>query len=140
LKLLIAPIWALESDMTNNKAVVLFGHGARDPEWAGPMRRARELLQAQAPDLVIELAFLEFISPPLPEVIDALVADGVTRITVVPMFLAQGGHLKKDIPALIEAARARHPRCEIRQALAVGEVDSVVAAMADYARRCASEN
>lgn len=123
-----------------SNAVVLFGHGARDPDWAGPMRRARAHLQALAPELVVELAFLEFIAPPLPEVIDALVADGVTRITVVPMFLAQGGHLKKDIPALVEAARARHPQCEIRQALAVGEVDSVLAAMADYARRCAGED
>lgn len=126
--------------MSSSKAVVLFGHGARDPEWAGPMRRAREHLRARAPELVVELAFLEFIAPPLPEVIDALVADGVTRITVVPMFLAQGGHLKKDIPALIEAARARHPRCDIRQALAVGEVDSVIEAMADYARGCGSED
>lgn len=125
--------------MINSNAVVLFGHGARDPEWAGPMRRAREHLLAQAPDLVVELAFLEFIAPPLPEVMARLVAGGVTRITVVPMFLAQGGHLKKDIPALIEAARATYPQCEIRQALAVGEVDSVVQAMADYALRCASE-
>ena len=126
--------------MSATKAVVLFGHGARDPEWAGPMRRARAHLQTQAPELVVELAFLEFIQPPLPEVIATLVADGIARITVVPMFLAQGGHLKKDIPALIEAARARHPHCDIRQALAVGEVDSVIEAMADSARRCAGED
>lgn len=126
--------------MSGTKAVVLFGHGARDPEWAGPMRRARAHMQTQAPELVVELAFLEFIQPPLPEVIAALVADGITRITVVPMFLAQGGHLKKDIPALIEAARERYPQCDIRQALAVGEIDSVVAAMADYARRCGVED
>lgn len=124
----------------SGNAVVLFGHGARDPEWAAPMRRAREHMLAQAPELAVELAFLEFIAPPLPEVIDTLVAGGVTRITVVPMFLAQGGHLKKDIPALVEAARARHPQCEIRQALAVGEVDGVVRAMADYACGCARED
>lgn len=126
--------------MTNSNAVVLLGHGARDPEWAGPMQRTREHLLAQAPNLVVELAFLEFIAPQLPQAMATLVASGVTRITVVPMFLAQGGHLKKDIPALIEAARATYPQCEIHQALAVGEVDSVVQAMADYARGCASED
>lgn len=120
-------------------AVVLFGHGARDPEWANPMRRAREYLLASTAALRVELAFLEFIEPPLAETIDRLVDSGVIRITVIPMFLAQGGHLKKDVPVLIEAARLRHPGCDIRQALAVGEVDAVVAAMADYARQCALE-
>jgi sirohydrochlorin cobaltochelatase len=125
--------------MEQATAVVLFGHGARDPQWAEPMRRAREHIIARAPQMQVELAFLEFIEPPLPEAIDQLVASGVTRITVIPMFLAQGGHLKKDVPALVEAARLRHPGCDIRQALAVGEADSVIAAMADYARQCALE-
>ncbi|MGL1834213.1 sirohydrochlorin chelatase [Rhodocyclaceae bacterium SMB388] len=123
--------------MSERKAVVLFGHGARDPDWARPMRRAREMVQGGSPALQVELAFLEFMTPTLPEAIDALVADGATRITVVPMFLAQGGHLKKDVPLLVEAAQARHPGCRIRQALAVGEVDDVIAAMAAHAARSA---
>ncbi len=125
--------------MEEKKAVVLFGHGARDPEWARPMRRARERLREQSPDLRVELAFLEFIQPELAEAIDGLAETGVKRITVVPMFLAQGGHLKKDLPLLIEAARQRHPGCDIRQAQAVGESELVIGAMADYAGRCVNE-
>lgn len=125
--------------MNQQAAVILFGHGARDPEWANPMRRARAQLLERTPELRVELAFLEFIEPTLDEAIDRLAAQGVGRIAVVPMFLAQGGHLKKDLPALVEAARARHPRCDIRQMLAVGEADAVIAAMADYAARCALE-
>ncbi len=122
--------------MTIRRAVVLFGHGARDPEWANPMRRVRERLLAKADDVAVELAFLEFMQPPLAEAIDTLVANGATRITVVPMFLAQGGHLKHDVPDQVEAARRRHPGCRIDQALAVGEADGVADAMADYARHC----
>jgi sirohydrochlorin cobaltochelatase len=125
--------------MNQQAAVILFGHGARDPEWANPMRRARAQLLAETPALRVELAFLEFIEPSLDEAIDRLAAGGATRITVIPMFLAQGGHLKRDLPALIEAACRRHPQCAIRQAAAVGEADTVIAAMADYARRSALE-
>nr|MBL8457002.1 CbiX/SirB N-terminal domain-containing protein [Zoogloeaceae bacterium] len=119
------------------QAVVLFGHGARDPEWARPMLRAQAALQRVEPALRVELAFLEFMQPTLAEAIDRLVASGAGRITVVPVFLAQGGHLKKDVPLLVEAARGRHPRCDIRQVLAVGEADGVVAAIAGYAAECA---
>lgn len=122
--------------MENKSAVVLFGHGARDPEWARPMQRTRGLLLESEPGLAVELAFLEFMQPTLAEAIDKLVAAGVARVTVVPVFLAQGGHLKKDVPVLVEEARVRHPQCEIRQVLAVGEVDTVVAAIAGYAAQC----
>jgi len=124
--------------MSDDRAVVLFGHGARDPTWAQPMRRVRDQLVAAAPEVGVELAFLEFIEPTLDVAIDTLVARGVRRVVVVPMFIAQGGHLKADLPKLVAAARVRHPGCEIVQALAVGEADPVVAAMADYARSCAT--
>ncbi|THF61303.1 sirohydrochlorin chelatase [Pseudothauera rhizosphaerae] len=119
--------------MNPGEALILFGHGARDPEWAGPMRRVRELLAAQAPELRVELAFLEFMAPTLDEAIGRLVADGACRVTVLPMFLAQGGHLKRDLPALVDAARACHPGTAFTLAPAVGEDDGVLAAMAAYA-------
>ncbi len=124
--------------VSGDRAVVLFGHGARDPAWAEPMRRVRDQLVATAPEVGVELAFLEFIEPTLDVAIDSLVARGAHHIVVVPMFIAQGGHLKADLPKLVAAARMRHPGCEIVQALAVGEADPVVQAMADYARRCAT--
>ena len=124
--------------MSGEQAVVLFGHGARDPAWAQPMQRVRDRLVAAAPDVGVELAFLEFIEPALDVAIDALVARGARRVVVVPMFIAQGGHLKADLPKLVAAARARHPGCEIVQAPAVGEADPVITAMAEYARTCAT--
>ena len=54
-----------------DSAIVLFGHGARDPEWAGPMRRIRDTVLARADAPKVELAFLEFMSPTLPEAIAA---------------------------------------------------------------------
>tara|TARA_R110001583_G_scaffold195094_2_gene369083 strand:- start:12597 stop:12986 length:390 start_codon:yes stop_codon:yes gene_type:complete len=114
------------------QAVILFGHGARDPEWAGPMQRIRDTMRVRAPGQHVELAFLEFMSPTLDLAVDELVARGVTWIAVVPVFLAQGGHLKRDVPVLLDAARQRHPGCEFHLSLAVGEAPGVVAAIAEY--------
>ena len=120
-----------------DSAIVLFGHGARDPEWAGPMRRIRDTVLARADAPKVELAFLEFMQPTLPDAIVRIAATGVQRIAIVPIFLGQGGHLKRDLPILLEQVRAAHPECEITLAAAVGESASVIAAMADYATGCA---
>lgn len=120
----------------DSAAVVLFGHGARDPEWAGPMHRIRAHMLARPGAPRVELAFLEFMQPRLAEAIGALAAEGVGRIAVVPIFLAQNGHLKRDLPALLDEARRAHPACEISLAVAAGEAEPVIAAMADYARTC----
>ena len=72
-----------------------------------------------------------------PDAIVRIAASGVQRIAIVPIFLGQGGHLKRDLPILLEQVRAAHPECEITLAAAVGESASVIAAMADYASGCA---
>ena len=119
--------------MTVRNAIVLFGHGARAPEWAAPMERARDRLSSQSAADEVVLAFLEFMTPTLPEALDELAQRGIGRVDVIPMFLAQGGHLKRDVPVLLDEARTRHPHLDIRLAPAVGEAESVIAAMADYA-------
>jgi len=116
--------------MSQDRAIILFGHGARDPEWAAPMRRMRALLLQSAPDVRVELAFMEFMSPTLDQAVDAVVADGARAVTVVPIFLAQGGHLKRDVPLRVDAARRRHPDTNFTLAPAIGENEGVLAAMA----------
>jgi sirohydrochlorin cobaltochelatase len=52
---------------------------------------------------------------------------------VVPIFMAAGSHVKKDLPRLAADAMDRHAGLLIELAAPVGEADSVLAAMADYA-------
>ncbi|OIR01667.1 sirohydrochlorin cobaltochelatase [mine drainage metagenome] len=115
------------------KAIILFAHGARNPDWAQPILAIRAAMLARRPQVRVEAAFLEFIAPQLPETIDALVADGHREITLVPMFMAQTGHTKRDLPALLDAARERHSGLAIQVVTPIGEAASVVAAIADYA-------
>jgi sirohydrochlorin cobaltochelatase len=114
------------------RALVLFAHGARAASWAVPFQRLRELTAAQRPDVAVSLAFLELMTPSLPDEVELLVARGVRDITVVPIFLGQGGHLLRDLPLLLERLRASHPDVRFSTVPAVGEDPAVLAAMAAY--------
>ena len=111
-------------------ALILFAHGARDPEWANPMRRVQAAIRQRTSDMPVELAFLEFLSPTLPETAAALVAQGSDKIVVMPMFIARGGHLKNDLPGIIDVLRSTYPSVEFSLGGAIGEDESVVQAMA----------
>src|SRR5690606_18768327 len=91
--------------MAVRRALVLFAHGARDPRWAEPFRRLQEIVRSQSPELVVELAFLELMSPRLPELTAALAEQGVAEVTVVPVFLGQGGHVMRDLPGIVDESR-----------------------------------
>jgi sirohydrochlorin cobaltochelatase len=114
------------------KALILFAHGARDPRWAAPFERLRDLLRAQLPEAAVELAFLELMSPRLPETVARIVEQGCARIDVVPVFFGQGGHVLRDLPPMIEELRSAYPGIAMRVAQAVGESPEVLAAIAGY--------
>lgn len=114
-------------------ALILFAHGARDPEWANPMRRVQASIRQQLPGLRVELAFLEFMTPTLVDCAEALIASGIDKLVVMPMFIARGGHLKRELPEMIEALRAQHPDVEFSLGGAIGENEIVIQAMAEAA-------
>lgn len=99
--------------METGMALVLFAHGARDPDWAQPLLRLRDAVQAVAPHVPTRLCFLEMQGPDLPTVLEDLQQEGATRIAIAPIFWSRGGHVAKDLPVLIEAFRARHPGLEL---------------------------
>jgi sirohydrochlorin cobaltochelatase len=119
-------------------ALVLFAHGARAASWAAPFERLRDLSAARLPDCVVRLAFLELMEPRLPETVADLLAQGIGEVTIVPVFLGQGGHLLRDLPLLAEGLRAAHPGLKLTVAGAVGEDPGVLAAMTDYCVRSIS--
>ena len=112
------------------RAIVLFAHGARDPRWAEPFEAVAGRVRATAPGCKVALAFLELMTPTLSEAVDALLADGASRIDVVPLFLGTGGHLRGDLPPLVDAIRAAHPGVEVRLHDAIGESAAVIDAIA----------
>lgn len=114
----------------DGQAVILFAHGARDPAWAGPFEAVAAQLREQAPGLPVRLAYLEFMSPDLPTAGAELAAAGCRAVTVVPLFLGAGGHVRKDVPVLLDGLRQAHPQVSWTLSAAIGEIPDVVAAMA----------
>jgi sirohydrochlorin cobaltochelatase len=116
-----------------HSAIILFAHGARDPEWAAPFRRIAARLREARPNLPVQLAFLELMQPALADAVAGMAADGITRITLVPLFLAQGGHLKEDLPRLLDDIRRSHRGITIDVTQAIGDSEVLTAAIADWA-------
>ena len=119
----------------NTKAIILFGHGARDASWREPFDRLAALWKAQHPNIQVELAFLELMQPSLEEAIASHASAGATEVVVVPVFFGQGGHLRNDFPVLMSACQERFPGIKLSTTPAVGEDDAVLQAIIDFSAR-----
>src|SRR5881398_3498327 len=64
---------------TERNAVVLFAHGARDERWAEPFHRVLAAVRAAAPELAVELAFLELMTPDLESAVQRLAGSVASR-------------------------------------------------------------
>ena len=117
---------------TPRSAIILFAHGARDPRWAEPFMRLAARIASSLPDTAVRLAFLELMQPSLLDCIGALVDQGIEQVTVVPAFMAQGAHLREDLPKLIDEARGRYEGVRIELTEALGEAEPVLEAMAGW--------
>ncbi len=118
---------------TAQSALILFAHGSRDPNWALPFKAIQSLIRAQAPDASVELAFLELMQPGIQECLTALANRGVKRVSVVPVFLAAGRHLREDLPALIAPIQLQFPDLEIQVSAPIGDIPEFQAAIAKLA-------
>ena len=116
------------------RAVVLFGHGSRDPLWRRPMEAVAQRLSARDPGLQVRCAYLELNPPDLDTVVAELAASGAAALTLVPMFLGAGKHIREDLPALVDGLRARHPALALTLQRPVGEDDRLLDLLADIAQ------
>ncbi|HEV6967832.1 CbiX/SirB N-terminal domain-containing protein [Roseateles sp.] len=114
------------------EGLLLFAHGARDPAWSRPFEAVAERLRAARPGTPVALAYLEFMSPGMEEAAAQLAAEGCTRVHVLPLFLGTGGHVRRDVPLLLDRLRARHgDAVEWLLHAPLGEHDAVLQAMCD---------
>lgn len=96
--------------MTNQPALLLVGHGTRDPAGAEAFRTFVAGLGAAHPHLPVGGGFIELSPPPLADAVAAMAAEGVRDFAAVPLVLVSAGHAKGDIPAALARERLRHPR------------------------------
>ncbi len=88
------------------QAVLLIGHGSKDPE-------GNAEFEAFAKQAGMRYCMLDYVEPSLPNALSQLAEEGITHLAVIPYFLFAGGHVKKDIPETIDIARKKYPAMTI---------------------------
>jgi sirohydrochlorin cobaltochelatase len=116
-----------------SRAVILFGHGSRDPLWRLPMETVAARLRAMQPATAVRCAYLELDAPSLPDAAMELVAGGASHLTIVPMFLGTGRHAREDLPPMMETLRKRYPSVTFVLQKPIGEDARVLDLIAQIA-------
>ncbi len=114
------------------KAILFFCHGSRDPLWRIPFDQIVTEFRAMHATRLCELAFLEFMEPDFVHGVQKLIEQNAKQIRIIPLFLARGSHLRRDLDDLLDQAQLNHPEIEFSLAPAIGEVESIRAAIASW--------
>ena len=101
-------------------ALLIVGHGSRDPRGAEEFHELISLLRKSNPTLPIEGGFIELSRPPISECVDRLVEEGAREISAVPLMLLAAGHAKDDIPATLVREKMGHPEIDFHYGRALG--------------------
>ena len=120
--------------------LLLAGHGSRNREGNEEIERFAANWRTLHPDWRIEVCFIEHAEILLNEGLD-LAARDAQRVVLIPFILNAAGHVKMELPAAVNTARARHPDVEFvvtrhlgmgREMLAVlqGQLDRIMKALA----------
>ena len=115
------------------QAIILIGHGSRDPLWHLPIQSVAQRIRATSPGKQVACAYLELTQPTLADVTAEFVSAGATHIRVLPMFFGTGRHAREDLPLLIAALRASYPNVHFDAQAAVGENEAVLDLLAKIA-------
>ena len=113
--------------------IVLFAHGSRDPLWRLPIEAVAAAILQQQPAVHVRCTYLELCEPSLQYAASDLIANSVSKIRVLPLFLGVGKHAREDLPLLIAALRESYPDVAVELLPTVGESPALIALMADIA-------
>ncbi|MFH8791851.1 sirohydrochlorin chelatase [Streptomyces sp. NPDC017941] len=101
-------------------------HGSRDPRHAATVRALLRRVRARRPGLRVEVGFLDFDAPSVPDRLASLADEGVRDVVALPLLLTRAFHAKADIPAVLRQAP---PGLRVRQAGVLGPAPLLLTAL-----------
>ncbi len=113
--------------------LVLAAHGSRDPGWGRPLEVLAESLCRRMGDDRVRLAYVQFATPSLEDVVADAARSGYRRVRVLPLFMTAEGHVERDIRPAVERLRRDHAELEVTLLPAVGQLPSFEQLVADIA-------
>ena len=94
--------------MSEKFGIMVCGHGSRDEGAVAEFAQVAEGLRKLMPDMPVEYGYLEFATPIIRDGLDKLREQGVNRVLAVPGMLFAAGHVKNDIPSVLNTYAAKH--------------------------------
>jgi precorrin-8X/cobalt-precorrin-8 methylmutase len=85
----------------DNVGLILIGHGSKLPHNRENLEKLAAILRSRGNFKTIEIAFMIRDTPTVNDAVDSIAEKGVSKIVLVPVFLAPGIHTTEDIPELI---------------------------------------
>jgi sirohydrochlorin cobaltochelatase len=95
-------------------AVLICGHGSRDPEAIAEFELVAAALRPRLPDFDFATGYLEFARPTIRDGLAALMARGARQILAIPGMLFAASHLKNDLPREMNSFMADNPEIDVR--------------------------
>jgi sirohydrochlorin cobaltochelatase len=104
---------------SSEPALLIVGHGSRDPRGAEEFHELVSLVRARAP-MPVEGGFIELSRPPISECVNNLKERGAREVSAVPLMLLAAGHAKDDVPATLVREKLTHPDLDFHYGRALG--------------------
>jgi sirohydrochlorin cobaltochelatase len=117
--------------------LILLAHGSRDPRWRAPFETFATTMQADLGEDKVRLAYMEFVPPTLTDMAEEASRDAVQQLKILPLFMAGGAHVDRDIPAQVTMVRARFPHLDLSVLPPIGEHPRFVALMQEIVKEYA---
>jgi len=86
------------------KGMLLVGHGSTMPYNKELVENTAEFIRARNADYIVKCGFMNMNKPTIREALEAFRHEPIDALVVVPLFLAKGVHIEKDIPGEIGLA------------------------------------
>jgi len=115
----------------NDTAVLLCGHGSRDPDAIGEFEVAAAALRRRLASADFATGYLEFARPTIQQGLAGLAARGARRILAVPGMLFAASHVKNDLPWEMNSFMAGNSGIEVKLGRDLAIDPKLLAAAAD---------
>jgi sirohydrochlorin ferrochelatase len=86
------------------KGMLLIGHGSTMPYNKELVEKTASLIKVINTDFIVKCGFMNMNTPTIKESLNEFRNEPIDAIVVVPLFLAKGVHIEKDIPGEIGLA------------------------------------
>lgn len=84
--------------------MLLVGHGSTMPYNQELVEKTAEYIKAKNAGYIVKCGFMNMNKPTIKESLEAFRGEQIDALVVVPLFLAKGVHIEKDIPGEIGLA------------------------------------